>query len=131
MPESEVPIGIEGVTVIPGDTWMAPYLAESESKAPYTGYTRTVELCREGTESLGLSILSNAVRMGGRVASVVPDSISDNALDLKIGDRLVSINSVDVWAASHEEIVALLVASLSEEVSARLCSLQAGGTRSW
>ncbi|XP_054706981.1 inactivation-no-after-potential D protein-like [Uloborus diversus] len=73
------------------------------------GSERTVELLRDPSKGLGISIISgkvdHSVRAGIFVKNVLPDSPAGWNGTLKRGDRILEVSGVDLRSATHAQAV--------------------------
>ncbi|KAL0279195.1 UNVERIFIED_CONTAM: hypothetical protein PYX00_000802 [Menopon gallinae] len=88
--------------------------------AKHWGPERTVEVVREPNCSLGISIVggkvdlynagpdSNSAILGIFIKNVLPNSPAGRLGELKTGDRILEVDSIDLRSASHERAVEVI-----------------------
>lgn len=97
-------LAISGVQVIPGDTYMAPFLIAMTSSE----YRTKIVLTRLQLEPLGFAFVSSQNNQGARVSHINPGGLADKTGDMLVGDRIANINGVDAWTMQHDELVYFL-----------------------
>uniref|UniRef100_A0A158PAZ0 Glutamate receptor-interacting protein 1 n=1 Tax=Angiostrongylus cantonensis TaxID=6313 RepID=A0A158PAZ0_ANGCA len=70
-----------------------------------------VTLTRNDTDGFGFIIISSLNRSGSTIGQILENSPAENCGNLKVGDRVVAVNGIDIRNLSHGEIVGLIKAS--------------------
>ncbi|KAJ1345481.1 hypothetical protein KIN20_000027 [Parelaphostrongylus tenuis] len=70
-----------------------------------------VTLTRNDTDGFGFIIISSLNRTGSTIGQILENSPAENCGNLKVGDRVVAVNGIDIRNLSHGEIVGLIKAS--------------------
>ncbi|ULU05949.1 hypothetical protein L3Y34_018100 [Caenorhabditis briggsae] len=93
--------------------------ARQLTRAKYWGEARTVVLVREPNKSFGISIVGGRVEVSQKgglpgtgntvcgifIKSVLPNSPAGRSGQMNMGDRVISVNDVDLKDATHEQAV--------------------------
>ncbi|KAK5977210.1 PDZ/DHR/GLGF domain protein [Trichostrongylus colubriformis] len=70
-----------------------------------------VTLTRSDTDGFGFIIISSLNRNGSTIGQILENSPAEKCGRLKVGDRVVAVNGIDILNLSHGEIVNLIKAS--------------------
>ncbi|KAK6749570.1 hypothetical protein RB195_001904 [Necator americanus] len=70
-----------------------------------------VTLSRNDTDGFGFIIISSLNRTGSTIGQILENSPAEKCGRLKVGDRVVAVNGIDILNLSHGEIVGLIKAS--------------------
>ncbi|EYC18533.1 hypothetical protein Y032_0027g1572 [Ancylostoma ceylanicum] len=68
-------------------------------------------LTRNETDGFGFIIISSLNRNGSTIGQILENSPAEKCGRLKVGDRVVAVNGIDILNLSHGEIVGLIKAS--------------------
>nr|XP_054752270.1 membrane-associated guanylate kinase, WW and PDZ domain-containing protein 2-like isoform X1 [Lytechinus pictus] len=71
-------------------------------------YPYEVKLHRRENESFGLVVLSSTLKTGSNIGRIIEGSPADRCRDLEVGDRIVSINGIDIRSMPHKDIVNMI-----------------------
>ncbi|CAD6192509.1 unnamed protein product [Caenorhabditis auriculariae] len=96
--------------------------ARQLARSKYWGEARTVVLHREPNKSFGISIVGGRVEVSQKgglpgtgntvsgifIKSVLPNSPAGRSGQMNMGDRVISVNDVDLREATHEQAVAAI-----------------------
>eukprot|EP00057_Strongylocentrotus_purpuratus_P000638 XP_001180066.2 PREDICTED: membrane-associated guanylate kinase, WW and PDZ domain-containing protein 1 isoform X2 [Strongylocentrotus purpuratus] len=77
--------------------------ANSNRRYPYD-----VKLLRRENEGFGLVVLSSTLKSGSNIGRIIDGSPADRCRDLEVGDRIVSINGIDIRSMHHKDIVNMI-----------------------
>ncbi|XP_072181833.1 membrane-associated guanylate kinase, WW and PDZ domain-containing protein 1-like [Diadema setosum] len=86
----------------PGSRPLSPS-SPSTKKYPYD-----VKLHRRGNEGFGFVVLSSTLKSGSNIGQIIEGSPADRCRDLEVGDRIISINGVDIRSMQHKDIVNMI-----------------------
>lgn len=70
--------------------------------------SKEVVLNRNANEGFGFVIMSSPVSKGSVIGRIIPESPADRCGELKVDDRLLSVNGHDVSNMNHSEIVSMV-----------------------
>uniref|UniRef100_A0A7I4YLN5 Membrane associated guanylate kinase, WW and PDZ domain containing 3 n=1 Tax=Haemonchus contortus TaxID=6289 RepID=A0A7I4YLN5_HAECO len=70
-----------------------------------------VTLTRNETDGFGFIIISSLNRNGSTIGQILENSPAEKCGRLKVGDRVVAVNGIDILNLTHGEIVGLIKAS--------------------
>ncbi|WKY04712.1 hypothetical protein Q1695_005597 [Nippostrongylus brasiliensis] len=70
-----------------------------------------VTLNRNDTDGFGFIVISSLNRNGSTIGQILENSPAEKCGRLKVGDRVVAVNGIDILNLSHGEIVSLIKAS--------------------
>ncbi|PIO65062.1 PDZ/DHR/GLGF domain protein [Teladorsagia circumcincta] len=70
-----------------------------------------VTLTRNDTDGFGFIIISSLNRNGSTIGQILENSPAEKCGRLKVGDRVVAVNGIDILNLTHGEIVNLIKAS--------------------
>lgn len=76
---------------------------------PRGGYPYQVLVSRNENEGFGFVIISSSGQYhGSSIGDLIPGSPAERCGELKIGDRIVAVNSIDILGMSHGDVVNLI-----------------------
>lgn len=76
---------------------------------PNPRYPYNVMVSRNENEGFGFVIISSSGQFhGSSIGDLIPGSPAERCGELKIGDRIVAVNSIDITGMSHGDVVNLI-----------------------
>ncbi|XP_035789703.1 membrane-associated guanylate kinase, WW and PDZ domain-containing protein 1-like [Anopheles albimanus] len=76
---------------------------------PNPRYPYTVLVTRKENEGFGFVIISSSGQfLGSSIGDLIPGSPAERCGELKIGDRIIAVNSIDITGMSHSDVVNLI-----------------------
>ncbi|XP_065090107.1 membrane-associated guanylate kinase, WW and PDZ domain-containing protein 1 isoform X2 [Ochlerotatus camptorhynchus] len=84
-------------------------LAKPPPPPPNPRYPYNVLVSRNENEGFGFVIISSSGQYhGSSIGDLIPGSPAERCGELKIGDRIVAVNSIDITGMSHGDVVNLI-----------------------
>uniref|UniRef100_A0A182YIV2 Uncharacterized protein n=1 Tax=Anopheles stephensi TaxID=30069 RepID=A0A182YIV2_ANOST len=76
---------------------------------PNPRYPYNVLVTRKENEGFGFVIISSSGQfLGSSIGDLIPGSPAERCGELKIGDRIIAVNSIDITGMSHSDVVNLI-----------------------
>uniref|UniRef100_A0A182REL6 Membrane-associated guanylate kinase, WW and PDZ domain-containing protein n=1 Tax=Anopheles funestus TaxID=62324 RepID=A0A182REL6_ANOFN len=76
---------------------------------PNPRYPYNVLVTRKDNEGFGFVIISSSGQfLGSSIGDLIPGSPAERCGELKIGDRIIAVNSIDITGMSHSDVVNLI-----------------------
>ncbi|XP_049538905.1 membrane-associated guanylate kinase, WW and PDZ domain-containing protein 2 [Anopheles darlingi] len=84
-------------------------LSKPPAPPPNPRYPYTVLVTRKENEGFGFVIISSSGQfLGSSIGDLIPGSPAERCGELKIGDRIIAVNSIDITGMSHSDVVNLI-----------------------
>lgn len=84
-------------------------LSKPPPPPPNPRYPYNVLVSRSENEGFGFVIISSSGQYhGSSIGDLIPGSPAERCGELKIGDRIVAVNSIDITGMSHGDVVNLI-----------------------
>ncbi|XP_038068865.1 membrane-associated guanylate kinase, WW and PDZ domain-containing protein 2-like isoform X3 [Patiria miniata] len=107
-PTASVPVGKNTIERRPLSEPQAPRSPGSPTKPSAVTFPYDVAIHRRANEGFGLVILSSTLTSGSKIGRIIEGSPTDRCGKVKVGDRLIAVNRVDIMNMHHKDIVNMI-----------------------
>ncbi|XP_022098368.1 membrane-associated guanylate kinase, WW and PDZ domain-containing protein 2-like isoform X2 [Acanthaster planci] len=107
-PSASEPMGKNPVDRRPFSEPPPPNSPSSPTRPNAVTFPYDVTIHRRASEGFGLVILSSTLTSGSKIGRIIKGSPTDRCGKVKVGDRLIAVNKVDIMNMHHKDIVNMI-----------------------